>query len=721
MGAYLTVVVLYLGAASWQIAVLTAAVAATTFALRRRSAHVRHLLWLIVVAKCLVPPLYAVPLPVLPPAEHQGPLSVLPPPWHPDGAIVVHPVPPDTLHPLQNALPFRAASEPGARQPAGGAVGPAPLGWIAGILWLIGAGGYLMMNLLRALRGHAWLWKTRRPLPEEARAEAADLLRTYGARRLPRIWLTEGVGQPFVWGLVRGSIYVPPSLLSLESPAHRRDVLAHELSHVLRCDAAVNVLQVVAQGLFWFHPLVWWTNYKIRQEREKCCDEMVIARLHTTPKDYSTAIVEALAHAGESARPVPSLAVASPLKHIEERMRTMLWPGRRFSQRPGVLGATLVLLAALLTVPTTLVLTARAGTDKAKEADARDMERDDALPAEWRLSYDDGLRAGGGWTWPAAMARDLARLQVIPAGTPDASWTEERYEFEVRSPEDENLGTMEIRFDRPEFQMRAMTLKPGRYLLRYTRRWGKPGNNLRIYSGPFAVDLPEPGMYELRFPPRLGDAEITGSAGGCYAVNFEKIDGGLPVTGFVYQGPARPYAVNGLPGGTYRLSAVTQRDGGNVFVRQAQTTVRAGERRTVDITPPAQGNCSLQGTLLGKRGTYRIPGPEPAESKPRWFVLIRRQGSGPVRQTDAYEALTMDSYYVVRGAGIVQETQDRARYAINGIAPGTYTVTALEHPWFGDLPIERQQSKPLTIRDGEKTALDFDLGSPTAAPGAPGR
>jgi hypothetical protein len=215
------------------------------------------------------------------------------------------------------------------------------------------------MNLLRALRGHAWLWKTRRPLSDEARADAADVLRAYGTRRLPRIWIVEGVGQPFVWGLLRGSIYVPPSFLSIENPEHRRDVLAHELSHVLRFDAAVNVLQVVAQGLFWFHPFVWWANRKICQEREKCCDEMVIARLHTTPKDYSTAIVETLARAGESARPVPSLAVAGPLRHIEERIKTMLRPGGRFYRRPSLAAAVVVILVALATVPTAVVLTAQ--------------------------------------------------------------------------------------------------------------------------------------------------------------------------------------------------------------------------------------------------------------------------------------------------------------------------------------------------------------------------
>ncbi len=56
-------------------------------------------------------------------------------------------------------------------------------------------------------------------------------------------------------------------------------VLAHELAHVCRYDAAVNLLQVLAQSLVWVHPLVWWANAQIRTEREQCCDEMAIAHM----------------------------------------------------------------------------------------------------------------------------------------------------------------------------------------------------------------------------------------------------------------------------------------------------------------------------------------------------------------------------------------------------------------------------------------------------------
>ncbi len=366
MEVYLNEMVRYLVAQSWQIAVLTAAVAAATFTLRHRSAHVRYLLWLIVVAKCLVPPLHAVPLPVLPPTPSaRGVSSVLsqPPQISPPSTFTnpaVREI--SSPHPHESAPPLQASQVQRHRLSA--------CEWL-GLVWIAGAGAYLMMNLLRASRGHYWLRKTRRPLPDDVQTNTANLLRAYGARRLPRIWIMEGAGQPFVWGLLRGNIYVPPGFLTIEDPEHRRDILAHELSHVLRLDATINALQVIAQGLFWFHPFVWWSSHKVRQEREKCCDEMVLARLHATPRDYSTAILETLAHATESIRPIPSLAIAGPLKSIEERIRTMLRPGRRFHTRPGLAVAAMAVLVALVAVPTTFVLTARAEMPPATQREDR--------------------------------------------------------------------------------------------------------------------------------------------------------------------------------------------------------------------------------------------------------------------------------------------------------------------------------------------------------------
>ena len=80
MQTYLNQILAFLVAQSWQIAVLTIAVALAAFALKNRSAHVRYLLWLIVLAKCLMPPLYTVPLGVLPREMLAARRSAVPPP-----------------------------------------------------------------------------------------------------------------------------------------------------------------------------------------------------------------------------------------------------------------------------------------------------------------------------------------------------------------------------------------------------------------------------------------------------------------------------------------------------------------------------------------------------------------------------------------------------------------------------------------------------------------
>jgi len=354
MEAYLNQIVDYMLTQSWQIAVLTVAVAVAAFALKNRSAHIRYLLWLIVLAKCLVPLLLTIPLAILPQQALTEPIPVFPPTGIP--AIDYEVTDMAVVKPLE--LPSASAEPTSAPIVTDRATRKTVREWLA-IVWMIGVGVYLVMNLLRVLRANYWLWIKRQALSAELQTDIENMLSSYNFKRFPGIYLIDEISQPFVWGLLRGSIYLPTNFSEIKNPEHRRSVLGHELSHILRFDAAVNLLQVMAQAIFWFHPFVWWANKKIRQEREKCCDEMAIARLNAVPKDYGTAILNILAAKHKSTRPIPSLAVVGPVKNIEERIKTMLRPGKKFYKRPSLMAAVVVLLVAFLTVPTTLVLTAQ--------------------------------------------------------------------------------------------------------------------------------------------------------------------------------------------------------------------------------------------------------------------------------------------------------------------------------------------------------------------------
>ena len=103
--------------------------------------------------------------------------------------------------------------------------------------------------------------------------------------------------------------------------------------------------------------MVWIANRRIRAEREKCCDEFAVATLNTAPRHYCTAIVETLM-AAQPARPaIPTLAVAGPVKNIEDRIKTLLAPGKTFRTRPTAAAIISILLLAAIVVPTTIALT----------------------------------------------------------------------------------------------------------------------------------------------------------------------------------------------------------------------------------------------------------------------------------------------------------------------------------------------------------------------------
>jgi len=342
MENYLTQLTNYLLTQSWQITVLVVLIATVNFALKNKSAHIRYLLWLIVLAKCLVPPLLSIPVAVLPEERPAVVVTML------DRSVAEPPVRPVT--PVAVAQAPTIVERPvrfNRRQ------------WLV-FGWVMGVAAFVIFAVIKALRTDFWLWRQRKLPPAEAQSGIENLFSGLGIRTFPKVWMVEGIGQPFVWGLLRGSIYLPANFVKVNSAEHGRGVLGHELGHILRFDAAVNIFQIIAQAVFWFHPFVWWANKKIRAEREKCCDEMAIARLGAKAKDYSDAIVNILISEHESTRPVPSLAVAGPVKNIEERIKTMLRPGKKFYKHPSLPAVAIVVLTALLAVPTTVVLTARA-------------------------------------------------------------------------------------------------------------------------------------------------------------------------------------------------------------------------------------------------------------------------------------------------------------------------------------------------------------------------
>jgi len=123
---------------------------------------------------------------------------------------------------------------------------------------------------------------------------------------------------PAVIGWFRPIVFLPASALTGLSELQLRSVIAHELAHIRRYDAFVNVFQVCVETLLFYHPAVWWLNRRIRAEREHCCDEIAVA-VCGNPVEYARALTLM-----EEWRSAPALAMAANRGPLSDRVRHLL-------------------------------------------------------------------------------------------------------------------------------------------------------------------------------------------------------------------------------------------------------------------------------------------------------------------------------------------------------------------------------------------------------------
>ena len=180
------------------------------------------------------------------------------------------------------------------------------------VVWLLG----LLAMSLRMLGGLLYVQRLRRyrvrPLSADWQARLAALAERAGLHRSVALLESALVRVPLVMGHVRPVILLPLGTVAGLSPGYLEAILAHELAHILRRDYLVNLLQTVAEVLFFYHPAVWFVANCVRTERENCCDDAATALVGGDPLRLARALT-ALAEWTHSAMmpSAPSLALAA--------------------------------------------------------------------------------------------------------------------------------------------------------------------------------------------------------------------------------------------------------------------------------------------------------------------------------------------------------------------------------------------------------------------------
>jgi bla regulator protein blaR1 len=259
----------------WQSTVCAVAAGALAWMLRNNSASVRYWVWFAAATKFLVPiaALTAVanlvPLPQSPRVA-RGALEAV-------------------------GLVFRSSALP--------AMSGVTSAFVIGV-WLSGA----ILVLVRA----AWHWNRlathARRLPRVHSGIVHDTLRRLeSAERIgtpTAIVASHHSVEPGVIGIRRPVLIWPKHLTAGLTGAHIEAIVGHEMCHIVRRDNMLALVQIVVNALFWFYPLVWWIGARLVDERERACDERVLA-LGRSPATYAESILETC-----------RLCIASPIVNV---------------------------------------------------------------------------------------------------------------------------------------------------------------------------------------------------------------------------------------------------------------------------------------------------------------------------------------------------------------------------------------------------------------------
>ncbi len=357
------------------VAGVLAGAAALCGRLRTISSTARHLLWLVVLIKLIMPPVihspWALPSPLAFWPESKNGLDRVPVPCFQTVLHAPKVSPAEvTRAPVQDASPgvsdapstsVRATARPADRvsvtEPGAGRSrwpwfrGPLDGGSLSirGLLLALWGLGTVVLAVWRASRIVAFRRRLRDAVP--APAWLVQETEELGERlqvRVPEILVVPGLGTPMLWCLGRPKLLLPGQLIKSIEVDRWRGILVHELAHLRRGDQWVGRLELAAGLLWWWNPIYWLTCRRLDAEAELACDAWVVWALPHERLNYAEVLFHVCSEFSRAGSPSPALGVAGSGRFFERRLSMILY--ERSSCRispPVLLAAGLLALLAL--------------------------------------------------------------------------------------------------------------------------------------------------------------------------------------------------------------------------------------------------------------------------------------------------------------------------------------------------------------------------------------
>ena len=215
-------------------------------------------------------------------------------------------------------------------------------------IWFVGALSLIAVEFRRIARFRRSI-RSATTAPAWLREETEEISRQLGLRA-PVTALVPGLASPCVWSLGRPRLFVPTYFATRLKQDAWRDVLVHELAHLLRRDHHVGWLLLLAAPLLWWNPVYWIVRGRIRFTAELACDAWVVARRPDSRRSYAESLIEISRLASREKTLLPALGASSGVRKLFKRRLLMILQTRH--SRPWSAQSTITLIVfALLAIP----------------------------------------------------------------------------------------------------------------------------------------------------------------------------------------------------------------------------------------------------------------------------------------------------------------------------------------------------------------------------------
>jgi len=328
----------------WQSTLFALAVGSLTLLVRKNSARVRYCMWLAASAKFLVPfaALTAVGARI---------------PW----PLAVHGMGP-SMATLISQFGLGGTRAPAAHADLSGLFLPA-----LGVFWLLGAIAVVARSFAGWMRIH-------HALRDSTHASLAFVIPV----RSSAVQL-----EPAVVGILRPVLLLPRGIEQRLTPEQVLTVLAHERCHVVWRDNLAAALHMLVEALFWFHPLIWWLGKRLVDERERACDERVLADGHP-PENYAEGILRVCEHYLES-----RLACAAGVAGANLRQRIEAIMNNRLIERLTGIQKLVIAAAASATIAVPFAAGVLTSPHAYAQAGASNTEEPNGSAQLWTPNFKD--------------------------------------------------------------------------------------------------------------------------------------------------------------------------------------------------------------------------------------------------------------------------------------------------------------------------------------------